>query len=605
MASIDEKLSAFVMDSESSGRKWVRTLWEPMANIETVKECVAVGDIHGDNEFKLILVDIIGDQCRLKLLKGITVINDSYLAETPVGIIIFVCDPGDPPCVGVAVGSSLLVYRNMKPYYRFSLPPDGIHPAEIELWKSAMKKLINHKELFDGLNQIRSEVSLLRMSFHSQSFLTLETEEERKNVLAQISSQSGEKLNISNQLITCATTIKKNETGKAETDIIILGTELGTIYWIDSQAYNVLAQCKIGATPFKLFAHGQFDLESRLFVCTRESDVIVIKKNSRDDIKTATITMKSPVSTIAASKSQIVMATRDNHLVFCTFKGRKQSEVQVSEPIIDMESFFYEPRQYSGILVAFRQRVDIYMDNFVVDSLKIDSSIDWIKFGRLGREDAVLLIGTILGGIGIYIFRRTATLTAHSAEIGPPAAQSVKLSIPKKSKAFIDQSLREREDPPKMHQTYQRDLYMLRLHITKAYTELTSSNTLPTKESEKMDVSVNVYESEKMDVSVNVYGFGPNFRIEVKAMTLTEVSNQKRWISFKVDKNLYKIEREMIPMPILMKNVEVNFTNAVRCLHPENGMQGEVKIIITVETKKAPVWLTTFEMPLSEQPMIS
>ena len=365
-----------------------------MTNIETSKECVAVGDINGDNDYKLVLVDFAGDQCRLKLLKGLTVVNDSFLTDFPAGIVVFVSDPGHSPCVAVAVGSSLLVYRNMKPYYRYNLPQNELHPTEVELWKAGIQKSISLKELLAGLENLKSEVPIQKMSFHSQYFLTLDNEDAKLEVLGQILSNFGEKLNISNLLITCITTIKKVENSKNETDVIVVGTELGSIFWIDSQAYSILNHFQINGTPDKIFTHGQYDLESRTFVCTRESDIIVLKKNTQGEITSSSIPMKSPILSIAANKNHIVLATKKNTLIFCTFKGKKQSEVQLSEPVIDMETFFYEPRQYSGLLVAFKNHVSIYIDQFVVDTLKVDADVEWIKFGRFGREDAVLIIGT-------------------------------------------------------------------------------------------------------------------------------------------------------------------------------------------------------------------
>ncbi|KAE9551074.1 hypothetical protein FO519_005711 [Halicephalobus sp. NKZ332] len=587
-------LSNFEGQSDSTRKKWVRALWEPMTSMEISKDCVAVGDINGDNEYKLVVVDFAGEQCRLKLLKGLTVVNDSFLTEVPAGMVVFVSDPGHSPCVAVAIGSSLLVYRNMKPYYRYNLPQNELHPSEVELWKSAIQRSITVKELFHGLQQLKSEISIGKMSFHSQHFLTLGEEDTIIEALGQIISNAGEKINISNLIITCITTMKKVESTKTETDVIVVGTELGSIFWIDSQAYSILNHFQINGIPDKIFAYGQYELESRLFICTRESDVIVLKKNTQGDFSTTVITMKSPVVSIAGNKNHIVLATRNNFLVFCTFKGKKQAEIQLPEPVIDMETFFYEPKQYSGLLVAFKQHVSIYIDQFVVDTLKVDFDIEWIKFGRFGREDAVLIIGTSAGGIGVHIFRRTALLTAQASEVGPPAAQHHKLTIPKKSKAFIDQSLRERENPQRMHATYQRDLYMLRLHITKAFAELTGTNSglVPTKD------------SEKMDINVDVNGFGPCFRVNIRIVVAGEMVNHQRWIAFSCDKTLYFIDKNLIPIPKLINNVEFTFTNGIRCLSPEKGIQGEIKVFILSENRRAPLWTTSFEMPLSEQSIV-
>ena len=47
--------------------------------------------------------------------------------------------------------------------------------------------------------------------------------------------------------------------------------------------------------------------------------------------------------------------------------------------------------------------------------------------------------------------------------------QSQKLNIPKKTKLFVDQTLRERENSVFMHRIFQRDLYLLRLNTARAF----------------------------------------------------------------------------------------------------------------------------------------
>ena len=141
----------FLEQFRGQDRRWVRALWEPMTGIYTSKDCIACGDINGNNEYKLVLVDSSSDQNRLLLLKDLTIIGDSAVSETPAGIVVFISDPGHSPCVGVAISGSLLVYRNMKPYYRFNLPQNDLDPDEIELWSMAMTRKITPKELYDSL----------------------------------------------------------------------------------------------------------------------------------------------------------------------------------------------------------------------------------------------------------------------------------------------------------------------------------------------------------------------------------------------------------------------------------------------------------------------
>uniref|UniRef100_A0A914DT03 Bardet-Biedl syndrome 1 N-terminal domain-containing protein n=1 Tax=Acrobeloides nanus TaxID=290746 RepID=A0A914DT03_9BILA len=132
-------------------KRWVRALWEPLANLEANKSCIAIGNIQGDYDFKLLAVDFSQPTCHLKLFKGLSVISDSVLSDMPAGIITFVCDTGqlDSPCVGVACGGSILIYRNMKPYYRYNIPQQDLSQMEISLWNRAAEKKVSLEELVD------------------------------------------------------------------------------------------------------------------------------------------------------------------------------------------------------------------------------------------------------------------------------------------------------------------------------------------------------------------------------------------------------------------------------------------------------------------------
>ena len=50
------------------------------------------------------------------------------------------------------------------------------------------------------------------------------------------------------------------------------------------------------------------------------------------------------------------------------------------------------------------------------------------------------------GGLIIKILKRNAQFEEKDLSGGPPVAQNIKLNVPKKTKLFVDQTLREREN---------------------------------------------------------------------------------------------------------------------------------------------------------------
>ncbi len=52
---------------------------------------------------------------------------------------------------------------------------------------------------------------------------------------------------------------------------------------------------------------------------------------------------------------------------------------------------------------------------------------------------------------------------------GPPAEQDVPLQLPRKTKLFIEQLQREKEQAGDIHKSFQRDLCKLRLETARSY----------------------------------------------------------------------------------------------------------------------------------------
>uniref|UniRef100_A0A914PXV2 Bardet-Biedl syndrome 1 N-terminal domain-containing protein n=1 Tax=Panagrolaimus davidi TaxID=227884 RepID=A0A914PXV2_9BILA len=158
-------------------KKWVRLLFEPDTGIVSIKDCVSTNDITGDGDHKLVIVDFAETQCRLKLLKGLNFITDAHLPDEPAGVVTFYSEDSQMPCVAVAIGNSLLIYRNMKPYYRCNVDPVDLNPTEISLWTAAMEKQIGVGTLVEGLSvrlfkqliRLRTKIFVSRQHFRSES----------------------------------------------------------------------------------------------------------------------------------------------------------------------------------------------------------------------------------------------------------------------------------------------------------------------------------------------------------------------------------------------------------------------------------------------------
>ena len=72
--------------------------------------------------------------------------------------------------------------------------------------------------------------------------------------------------------------------------------------------------------------------------------------------------------------------------------------------------------------------------------------ITGLQYGRFGREDSTLVLTTRRGSLLIKILKRSAMFEDKDLARGPPPSQAHKLNVPKKTKVFVDQTMREREN---------------------------------------------------------------------------------------------------------------------------------------------------------------
>jgi hypothetical protein len=80
------------------------------------------------------------------------------------------------PAVAVASGSHIYIYKNMRPYFKFTLPTLDIHPQEKELWTRAEDAELGH--LCDGLQSLRAEIGDVRLTARTQKLLMLNDRQE-------------------------------------------------------------------------------------------------------------------------------------------------------------------------------------------------------------------------------------------------------------------------------------------------------------------------------------------------------------------------------------------------------------------------------------------
>ncbi|XP_075254915.1 BBSome complex member BBS1-like [Convolutriloba macropyga] len=157
--------------------KFLTAFNDPVAQIHTFSSCIALADLTRDGDYKLILADFgkldlaaeesSGVSVKLKVFQGTQMKMENQILDFPTGICALYIDNNMPrtPAIAVASGQSVYVYKNMRPFYKYTLPPLPVSQLEQHYWnltrdEMAGKGQISASELRDRLEALRLDPTL-------------------------------------------------------------------------------------------------------------------------------------------------------------------------------------------------------------------------------------------------------------------------------------------------------------------------------------------------------------------------------------------------------------------------------------------------------------
>lgn len=136
-------------ESGSDGGKWLDAHYDPVAGLYTFSSCVDLADLSGDGESRLVVGDLGSGSSgmKLKVFRGTALMSESTLLDLPAGLVAFFMDLHEPriPAVAVASGPCIYVYKNLRPYFKFTLPSlevnalEQVRPRRTSRWGSGQK----------------------------------------------------------------------------------------------------------------------------------------------------------------------------------------------------------------------------------------------------------------------------------------------------------------------------------------------------------------------------------------------------------------------------------------------------------------------------------
>uniref|UniRef100_A0A7N8YF06 BBSome complex member BBS1 n=1 Tax=Mastacembelus armatus TaxID=205130 RepID=A0A7N8YF06_9TELE len=568
-------------------RKWLDAHYDPVAGLFAFSSCVDLADLSGDGESRLVVGDLGAGSSgmKLKVYRGTALMSESALLDLPTGVVAFFMDLHEPriPAVAVASGPCIYVYKNLRPYFKFTLPSLEVNTLEQDVWQQVTEGQIDPLTLKEMLEGIRKKADV-PLSVRSLRFLSLEPDD--MDEFVQLHKQQPIRRQT---VITCIGTLKKSTADEDGVSCLVIGTESRDVYVLDPEAFIILSKMSLPAAPTMMDVTGQFDVEFRITVACRNGNIYILRRES-DKPKYCIELSSHPVGLVRVGKN-VVVGCSDESLQGFTQKGKKLWRIVLPAPIITMAAMDLPTRGFQAVLVGLANcEVQLYRDKNLLSTIKTPDVVTSICFGRYGREDGTLIMTTKGGGLMVKILKRTAMFSDRDSAPGPPLAQSVRLNIPKKTKLYVDQTLRERENGLAMHHAFQMDLSRLRLAAAKAYVKALESSLTP------MSSSL----TEPLKMNAVVQGLGPSFKLTLNVQNTAACRPiMNLAISFLYDESLYRMRNSYMRIPLLVPGLIYPIETFVECTS-DKGISDIIKVFVLHEGKSSPLLTAHINMPVSE-----
>uniref|UniRef100_A0A7S0XEZ2 Bardet-Biedl syndrome 1 N-terminal domain-containing protein n=1 Tax=Chromulina nebulosa TaxID=96789 RepID=A0A7S0XEZ2_9STRA len=590
---MEEKLSA---RPKHDGSPFLDAWYDPLSNLRTTSACVRLGDINGDGDTKLIICE---NDKRLKVYKGTTLSAECQLLASPVAVAVIYNELSVPriPSIAVAAGSHVFIYRQLRPYRKWVCPPVDVDKTELEIWTNLKNDSILPTEAVKSLAEARDNG--VNLSSRSLDLLGLEIDTARATFITEMKDAPFNQ----HTLITCMDVLKKDSEEPESLCHLIVGTESKYIYVlpIDQSNSNILCKVKLPSPPALMSVTGVFDVEWRISVACRDGMLYTIRQGDVRGtalLSGVIVDLTSQAVAMVKQDKLLWIATMDRVVSCYTIRGKRSKSIVFNEDVVDLAVITVRRSKVSHLLVVAMASGEIkfYRDAGQVYALRLDKPVIAMRFGSYGREENSIVFIHGRGSITVKIWKRSADIDNFNPPSGPPPEQDIPLPIPKKTKLYVDQTQRERDQAPSMHRAFHKDLCRLRLETARAYVKTLTEGYMGATPLGSADIRI----------QVQVLGLGPSFVLKITLQNSgSQPLNQARML-FNFESELYMMghnskSKQCIALPSLLPGVKHIQEASILNIDPQ-GRSGNVLIIIHHPTSSSslPMLSASVKMPVSE-----
>lgn len=370
---------------------------------------------------------------------------------------------------------------------------------------------------------------------------------------------------------------------------LVIGTEAKQVLILDPPGNSIRVKCTLPAVPVFMGITGLFDVEYRIVVACRDGAVYTIKNGT---VTSTVIELQShPVGLVRMQKS-IYVGTMDNTIHCYHIKGTKSFSLYMPCRITNLQLLkTRKTRLVHCLLVALENgELRCYSGKTLTATLKTESRIAAMRFGPYGREENSLIYLTTDGSLSIKMLRRTATLESTTGgKPGPPPEQDVPLNVPRKTRLYVEQTQRERDQATEMHRIFQRELCKLRLATARSYVGIITGGQGPQSYAAGVSLRLNA----------QVSGIGPQFKITLNLQNTGSRSLIDVPVTFSYKHDLYKINKPVLIIPLMIPALLYRYEVEVACIDDMGGAD-IVKVFVATGKSVVPAISAHVQMPLAE-----
>ncbi len=568
--------------------KLPNSIWQDVhsdlvAGVKAFSQSISLSDIMADGDWRLILADV---SLKLKVFKGQSLQNEAKLLFTPVAIVSFYAPDTNArncvPYLAVAGGPYIFVYKNLKGTFKFVIPNVEPLQSEVSIWNDLKEDKTDSSTAIKALEEIEN-----KSEFSARSLELLSIKEKEKQITF-IDERKHLPIVISN-FVVCMTTLKKNNTNDLiATSQIIVGTEGGFVFVIDHSGSKIISKFKIPDIPSQIISLGAYDVDYRLHIAARNNKIYTIKNG---ELTTVIIDVASKILGMVRTEKSLILATIDDYYQSYSPQGKKKFSIKMPHSISNLEVLdASRTRNFKGVIITLKNgEVRVYNEKNLLNIIKLNENIFGVKFGKFGKDEERLILITDSGSLIIKSLIQNINLDTISYNPQKKTGEELALNVPKKTKFYVDLIEREKESAVSMNNAFQTDMVRLRHKTLDTYVKMLKIGNGPT----------NYSSTSSVKLSASLQGLGPHFKLNLTIDNAGEVCITLTDLVVDYDKNIFCFDKDFLGLGLLMPNVAVKYSLRFKNVS-ENGVSGNIKIIVLDKARNSPLITSTVKVPISE-----